>query len=110
MHNKVLDYGTAAWTFPQEGDFIDSAATANEIDLVTIQGPQLDKEDLPEKLRDFCPDGFEVFTARQVRIDPEEDAMADYYNATQFTLEDPLIQQRDLAFGEPQSLTILISA
>lgn len=91
--------------FQEDEAYIDARETAVQTDLITIQGPQLEKSDLPEKLRAYCPDGFEVFTTRQVEYDPLE-MTVDADNATEFTFDDPRTKM-DLYNGEKKCLQCL---
>ena len=43
-----------------------SDSSVFSIQMVTIRGPSVPKSLLPEKLRDFCPDDFDVVTTKDV--------------------------------------------
>ena len=59
-----------------------------------IYGPEIQKDELPEKFIEFCPDGFKVFAIRYEVVKENEVSS----NPSGFVFNDPYL--RNLTDGE----------
>ena len=67
------------------------------LELITVEGPELDRADVPSKMGKYCPDGFQFFAVKQIPVSS--------YNVhdngdNETIIEDPRLQ-KDMKYGDP---------
>ena len=67
------------------------------LELITVEGPELDRADVPSKMAKYCPEGFQFFAVKQIPVNP--------YNVHKngengILIEDPRLQ-KDMKYGDP---------
>merc|ERR1712062_15540 len=67
------------------------------LELITVEGPELDRADVPSKMAKYCTEGFQFFAVKQIPVNP--------YNVHKngengILIEDPRLQ-KDMKYGDP---------
>jgi len=69
-----------------------------DLELMSVIGPELDIEDLPEHLQKYCHQGFRVFSKKELPADSNNIRESNNYGDV--LLDHPLFKQ-DAKFGDP---------
>jgi len=72
------------------------AARPRTLQLITVEGPELDRADVPSKMGKYCPDGFQFFAVKQIPVTSYN--VENGKNAT--LIKDPRLQ-KDFNYGDP---------
>jgi len=73
------------------------------LELIMVEGPELDRADVPSKMAKYCPEGFQFFAAKQIQVNP--------YNVHDngkngILISDPRLQ-KDMKYGDPADFSDL---
>ena len=68
------------------------------LELMTIIGPRLDRDQLPPKMANYCPSNFQIFATKQVPVNSPN--VRPTANKSEVLLDDPLFK-REVQYDDP---------
>merc|ERR1711953_373405 len=66
------------------------------LELIMVEGPELDRADVPSKMAKYCPEGFQFFAVKQI---PASSYNVHKNGENEVLIEDPRLQ-KDMNYGD----------